>query len=167
MYELLFIIVIVLVLLNCVRMLPLDTWYIVERMGAYNKTWEETGVHYKLPLIDRIANKISKLKQTFNGNQHNVRSIDDKVFEIKPVFEITVIEPIQYTYTLGNLKKLEELIVLLTNEELRNTSSIDIYRNIYDYNNKINEKINEKINIEYKCINMSFLNLNIKEIYKN
>lgn len=39
-----------------IRIVPQSNGYVIERLGAYLGTWE-TGLHFKIPLIDRIAKK--------------------------------------------------------------------------------------------------------------
>ena len=50
-------IAIVLVFTN-IRVVPQAKAYVIERLGAYNGTWE-TGLHVKIPLIDKIASVVS------------------------------------------------------------------------------------------------------------
>ena len=59
-------IVVVVVLALCIvisgiKIVPQARAYVVERLGAYHATWE-TGLHFKIPFIDRIA-KIVSLKE--------------------------------------------------------------------------------------------------------
>ena len=41
-----------------VRIVPQAKSYVIERLGAYHSTWS-TGIHFVIPFIDRIANKVS------------------------------------------------------------------------------------------------------------
>ena len=54
---LLIIIAIFLVVTN-IRIVPQAKAYVVERLGAYHATWQ-VGLHIKIPLIDKIARKVS------------------------------------------------------------------------------------------------------------
>ena len=54
------IVIVVLVVLfsvTCIKIVPQAHAYVVERLGAYHTTWG-TGMHFKLPFIDRIAKKV-------------------------------------------------------------------------------------------------------------
>ena len=54
---LLFLIVIVVALLiSCIRIVPQSNAYVIERLGKYIGTWQ-VGVHFLVPVIDRIAKK--------------------------------------------------------------------------------------------------------------
>ena len=41
-----------------IRIVPQAKSYVIERLGAYHETWT-TGVHFVIPFIDRIANKVT------------------------------------------------------------------------------------------------------------
>ena len=41
-----------------VRIVPQAKSYVIERLGAYHSTWS-TGIHFVIPFIDRIANKVT------------------------------------------------------------------------------------------------------------
>ena len=41
-----------------VVIVPQASAFIVERLGAYQATWE-TGLHFKIPLIEKVANKVT------------------------------------------------------------------------------------------------------------
>ena len=51
-------VVLLLVAISCIKVVPQATTVIVERLGAYQTTWE-TGIHVKVPVIDKVAKKIS------------------------------------------------------------------------------------------------------------
>ena len=51
---------------NC----PQATVFVVERMGAYQATWE-TGVHFTIPFVDRVAKKVSLKEQVVDFKPPN------------------------------------------------------------------------------------------------
>ena len=53
----LIVIAMILVITN-IRIIPQSQAAIIERLGAYSKTWN-VGLHVKVPFIDRVANKMS------------------------------------------------------------------------------------------------------------
>lgn len=50
--------VIILFVLTNIRIVPQSKAFVIERLGAYFATWE-TGLHVKVPFIDRIAKTVS------------------------------------------------------------------------------------------------------------
>ena len=53
----LILLVLILVISN-IKIVPQANAYVVERLGAYYATWE-TGLHLKIPFIDRVAKRVS------------------------------------------------------------------------------------------------------------
>ena len=51
---LIILIIIVLILISCVKIVHQAQAVVVERLGAYLTTWN-TGLHFKVPIIDRLA----------------------------------------------------------------------------------------------------------------
>ena len=45
-------------LVSNIRIVPQARAYVVERLGAYHGTWQ-VGLHFKIPLIDKISRKVS------------------------------------------------------------------------------------------------------------
>ena len=50
-------IIMLLILVSCIKIVPQAQAYVVERLGGYQGTWG-VGMHFKLPLVDRIARKV-------------------------------------------------------------------------------------------------------------
>ena len=48
--------VVIALLVTNIRIVPQARAYVVERLGAYYGTWQ-VGLHFKVPLIDKIARK--------------------------------------------------------------------------------------------------------------
>ena len=58
MLPFILIIILIILVISNIKIVPQAYAYIVERLGAYNATWS-TGLHFKIPIIDRVAKKIS------------------------------------------------------------------------------------------------------------
>ncbi len=86
---LLFLILMVMVVLN-IKIVPQATVFVVERMGAYQATWE-TGVHFTVPFIDRVAKKVSLKEQVVDFNPQPVITKDNVTMQIDTVvfYQIT------------------------------------------------------------------------------
>ena len=59
------IVIAVWVLASCVRIVPQAYAVILERLGAYQATWS-TGIHFKVPFIERVARKVNLSTATCN-----------------------------------------------------------------------------------------------------
>ena len=53
------IIAIVIVIVKNIKIVPQAHAYVIERLGTYQTTWN-TGLHLKVPFVDRIAKKLSQ-----------------------------------------------------------------------------------------------------------
>ena len=51
------IVVIIILLASCINIVPQANAYVVERLGAYQGTWD-VGIHFKMPIIDKVAKKV-------------------------------------------------------------------------------------------------------------
>lgn len=56
------ILVILILLITNIKIVPQSMVFVVERLGAYQQTWE-TGLHFKVPFIDRVAKRVSLKEQ--------------------------------------------------------------------------------------------------------
>ena len=99
------ILVIILIISN-IKIVPQSMCYVIERLGVYNGTWE-TGLHFKLPIFDRIAKKISLKEQVVDFKPQPVITKDNVTMQIDTVvfYQVTDaklyaygVEPVSYTH---------------------------------------------------------------------
>ena len=77
------ILIIILVVTN-IRIVPQANAYVLERLGAYMGTWE-VGIHVKIPLIDKIAKKVSLKEHVIDFPPQPVITKDNVTMEIDTV----------------------------------------------------------------------------------
>jgi regulator of protease activity HflC (stomatin/prohibitin superfamily) len=75
--------------------------YVMERLGAYSATWG-TGLHFKVPFIDRIAKKVSLKEQVFDFPPQPVITKDNVTMQIDTVVYFQITDPKLYTYGVEN-----------------------------------------------------------------
>jgi regulator of protease activity HflC (stomatin/prohibitin superfamily) len=90
-------IIIVIIILNNVRVVPQAKAFVIERLGAYNGTWQ-VGLHFKIPIIDRISNKVSLKENVLDFPPQPVITKDNVTIEIDTVIYYQVTDPKMYTY---------------------------------------------------------------------
>ena len=104
-----------LLLISCVKIVPQARAMVVERLGAYQATWS-TGLHFKVPIIDRVARRVDLKEQVVD-------------FAPQPVItKDMAIENLTAT-TLRNIIGDLELDQTLTSRETINTkmrASLDV-----------------------------------------
>ncbi len=88
--------VIVLLALN-IKIVPQSKAYVVERLGAYKETWQ-TGVHFKIPLIDRVAKIVSLKEQVVDFPPQPVITKDNVTMQIDTVVFYQITDPKLYCY---------------------------------------------------------------------
>ena len=71
-FDILVILILVILILGaCLKIVPQGSAFVVERLGRYNATWQP-GVHFKLPVIDRVARKVLLKEQVSDFAPHPV-----------------------------------------------------------------------------------------------
>jgi regulator of protease activity HflC (stomatin/prohibitin superfamily) len=97
---LLVIIAIILIATN-IRIVPQANAYVIERLGAYNGTWQ-VGLHIKIPLIDKIARKVSLKEHVIDFPPQPVITKDNVTMEIDTVIYFQITDPKLYAYGVAN-----------------------------------------------------------------
>ena len=87
----------VLVLFATVQIVPQAKAYVVERLGAYKATWS-VGIHFKSPVIDRVAKKVSLKEQVVDFPPQPVITKDNVTMQIDTIVYFQIIDPKLYTY---------------------------------------------------------------------
>jgi len=107
--------VLILIISN-VRIVSQSNAYVIERLGAYNATWS-TGIHVKMPFIDRIAGMVSLKEQVADFAPQPVITKDNVTMMIDTVIYMQITDPKLYTYGVINpMSAIENL----TSTTLRN-----------------------------------------------
>jgi regulator of protease activity HflC (stomatin/prohibitin superfamily) len=84
-----------------IRIVPQAFGFVLERLGAYQGTWE-VGLHIKIPLIDRIANKVSLKEQVVDFPPQPVITKDNVTMQIDTVVYYQITDPKAYTYGVSH-----------------------------------------------------------------
>ena len=90
------IILIISIFAYVVRIVPQAKSYVVERLGAYHATWG-TGVHFVIPFIDNIANKVTLKEVVKDFAPQPVITKDNVTMQIDTVVYFQITDPKLYT----------------------------------------------------------------------
>ena len=133
----------VLILSSCVKVVPQAYAIVLERLGAYRATWG-TGLHFKVPFIERVARKVNLKEQVVDFPPQPVITKDNVTMQIDTVIFFQITDPKLYAYgvenpimaienlsatTLRNIIGDMELDETLTSREVINTkmrASLDV-----------------------------------------
>lgn len=103
-------------LVTNIRIVPQARAYVVERLGAYHGTWQ-VGLHFKVPLIDKISRKVSLKEKVIDFPPQPVITKDNVTMEIDTVIYFQITDPKLYTY---GVESPMDAIENLTATTLRN-----------------------------------------------
>ncbi|MCI5936412.1 MAG: SPFH/Band 7/PHB domain protein [Eubacterium sp.] len=136
-------VIILCILASCIKIVPQAHAYVLERLGGYQATWS-VGVHFKLPIVDKVARKVRLKEQVMDFAPQPVITKDNVTMQIDTVVFFQITDPKLFTYgvenpimaienltatTLRNIIGDLELDQTLTSRETINTqmrSSLDI-----------------------------------------
>lgn len=94
-------IVILILLASCIKIVPQASAYVVERLGAYQGTWS-VGLHFKLPIIDKVAKKINLKEQVVDFAPQPVITKDNVTMRIDTVVFFQITDPKMFAYGVEN-----------------------------------------------------------------
>ena len=98
---LLFLIVIALMLVSCVKIVPQAQALVVERLGAYLGTWS-AGVHFLVPFVDRVAKRVILKEQVVDFAPQPVITKDNVTMRIDTVVFFQITDPKLFAYGVEN-----------------------------------------------------------------
>ena len=90
------VIVLITIIAN-IHVVPQARVYVIERLGGYHVTWG-TGVHFKIPFVDRISKKINKMEQVADFPPQPVITKDNVRMQIDTVVFYQITDAKLYTY---------------------------------------------------------------------
>ena len=95
------IILLLLLIVSCFKIVPQAHAYVVERLGAYQSTWS-VGFHIKMPIIDKVAKKITLKEQVVDFAPQPVITKDNVTMRIDTVVFFQITDPKLYCYGVQN-----------------------------------------------------------------
>ncbi len=97
------------ILISNIKIVPQATAQVIERLGSYSKTWH-TGVHFKIPIIERVAMKVTLMEQVVDFQPQAVITKDNVRMQIDTVVFYQITDCKLYTYGVTNpLMAIENL----------------------------------------------------------
>ena len=130
-----FLILVLLVVASCIKIVPQAKAFVIEQLGAYKVTWG-TGLHFKLPFVERVAKRVNLKEQVVDFPPQPVITKDNVTMRIDTVVFFQITDPRLFSYgvenpimaienltatTLRNIIGEMELDETLTSREIINT----------------------------------------------
>ncbi len=128
-------VLLLLIIISCIKIVPQAQAFVVERLGAFQATWS-VGLHFKMPIIDKVAKKVILKEQVVDFPPQPVITKDNVTMQIDTVVYFQITDPKLYAYgveapmvaienltatTLRNIIGDLELDETLTSRETINT----------------------------------------------
>ena len=104
------------IIVRNIKVVPQAHAFVIERLGAYHVTWG-TGLHLKIPFIDRISKRVSLKEQVVDFPPQPVITRDNVTMQIDTVVYFEITDPKLYTY---GVERPLDAIENLTATTLRN-----------------------------------------------
>jgi regulator of protease activity HflC (stomatin/prohibitin superfamily) len=120
-----------------IKIVPQAHAYVIERLGTYHATWQ-TGLHLKVPFVDRISKKVSLKEQVVDFPPQPVITRDNVTMQIDTVVYFEITDPKLYTY---GVERPLSAIENLTATTLRNIIGDLELDNTLTSRDTINDKI--------------------------
>ena len=102
-------VLIILILISCIKIVTQAQALVVERLGAYQATWG-VGLHFKIPIIERVARKVDLKEQVADFPPQPVITKDNVTMRIDTVVFYQITDPKLFCYGVANpLMAIENL----------------------------------------------------------
>lgn len=133
-------IIIICILASCIKIVPEASCNVIEFLGSYKTTWEK-GLHFKIPVLERIAKRVNLKEQVADFPPQPVITKDNVTMQIDTVVYFKIFDAKLYTYgvqspidalanltatTLRNIIGDLELDSTLTSRDLINSKMQEI-----------------------------------------
>lgn len=100
-FGLIVIIILVVIFVSGIKIIPQSKAFVVERLGAYHRTMQ-TGLHYVIPFIERISNKVNLKEIVKDFAPQPVITKDNVTMQIDTVVYFQITDPKLYSYGVEN-----------------------------------------------------------------
>ena len=94
-------VLVVILLFSCLRIVPQSNQYVIEFLGKYKTTWD-AGLHFKIPILERVAKKITLKEQVLDSPPQPVITKDNVTMQIDTVVYFRIFDAKMYTYGVVN-----------------------------------------------------------------
>ena len=131
--------IVIAIIIGNIKIVPQANAYVLERFGVYYTTWH-TGLHVKVPFVDRIARKVSLKEQVVDFEPQSVITRDNVSMQIDTVVYFQITDPKLYTYGVERPIMAIETLCATTLRNIIGELELD---NTLTSRDKINDRIRE------------------------
>ena len=100
-FLILILVLVVVIVTSCIKVVPQARAYVIERLGLYQGTWEP-GLHFKVPVIDRVAKRVNLKEQVVDFPPQPVITKDNVTMRIDTVVFYQITDSKLFAYGVEN-----------------------------------------------------------------
>ncbi len=93
--------VVLLILITCLKIVPQANEYVIEFLGKYKTTWS-AGLHFKIPVLERVAKRVTLKEQVLDSPPQPVITKDNVTMQIDTVIYYAIYDAKLYAYGAVN-----------------------------------------------------------------
>ena len=93
--------IVIIIVISCIKVVQQAEALVVERLGAYQATWS-VGLHFKLPIIERVAKRVDLKEQVVDFAPQPVITKDNVTMRIDTVVFYQITDPKLFCYGVAN-----------------------------------------------------------------
>jgi regulator of protease activity HflC (stomatin/prohibitin superfamily) len=91
------VVILIIVVISNIKIVPQSMGFVIERFGASKETWQ-TGLHVKVPFVDRVAKQVTLKEQVADFPPQPVITKDNVTMQIDTIVFFQITDPMLYTY---------------------------------------------------------------------
>ena len=95
------IVIVIWIIAGCIKIVPQAQAFVIERLGGYKETWS-VGLHFKMPLIDKVAKRVILKEQVVDFPPQPVITKDNVTMRIDTVVFLQITDPKLFSYGVEN-----------------------------------------------------------------
>ena len=93
--------IVIVIICSTIKIVPQAHAYVIERLGTYQATWS-VGLHMKMPVIDKVAKKVTLKEQVVDFAPQPVITKDNVTMRIDTVVFFQLTDPKLFSYGVEN-----------------------------------------------------------------
>ena len=95
------IVIVIWIIAGCIKIVPQAQAFVIEILGGYKETWS-VGLHFKMPLIDKVAKRVILKEQVVDFPPQPVITKDNVTMRIDTVVFFQITDPKLFSYGVEN-----------------------------------------------------------------
>lgn len=144
----------------CINTVPQAQEYVIERLGEYKEVWS-AGLHFKMPLVDKIVKKVPLKEQVEDFPLQPIITKDNIMLKIDYALYYHITDAKSYAYSVENPVKAVENLTSITLRYIVGGLKMDDALSSREY---INSKMREAMDMALRRWGIRVIRVEVKNI---